>query len=489
MASIQIPWPKTALPGRHPGESQGTLVNAYAVQVGEEIRIRRTAGLRRYLTPDPTSSKKIPRGMLDLGTALLHAWDGVLMRRNEDGSNINAVGALPGSEPVTMARNLRQDKPDVVVVTQQTGALYYDIATNTLGPYPEDATDGGESVAAVESVEYYSGYFMFTRRGGTMIASDLQEADIIGGSTAVAEYVADDLYRTKNVGSALAVMGSKSTEFWVDVGSSPFPLQRQTSIDVGLLSPWAVAGGSNEWENGLLWVAGDWTVRMLNGFQAQPVSTDDVVNDIRNASMQADDLYAQVYVFNAQAIWSLSCSQWTWEYNVSTGAWHKRESYQKANWRGRHGCRFLTEWLAQDWHGTGCLFSISPNVFDEDGERLRWFVESAPLKEFPANVRVPSIDIDMTVGIGQEGKPSPFQTDPVVMVSWSHNGGANWSNPLARSMGKEGRYATKITVNNLGRSTHQGTMIRLEVVDPVWVQLTGAISTRTKPSRARGVNQ
>ena len=284
-------------------------------------------------------------------------------------------------------------------------------------------------------------------------------------------------------------MGRKSIEFWVDVGASPFPLQRQAATDCGLLSQWAVAGGSNEWENGLLWVSGDWTVRMLQGYDGKVVSTDDVVNDIRNATMRKDELYAQVYVFNAQAIWSLSCSQWTWEYNVSTGSWHKRESFQKLNWRGAFGCQFGPHWLVQDRHGTGCLFEVTPHVYDEDGERMRWKVESAPLKEFPANLRIPSIDIDMTVGLGEITKPSPYQTDPVVMVSWSHNGGANWSNPVARSMGKEGRYSTKITVNNLGRSTHHGTMFRLEVVDPVWVQLTSAISMRTKPSRSRAVNQ
>ena len=67
MAPVQIPWPTTALPGRHPGESQGTLVNAYAVKIGEQIRIRRTAGLKRFATPPTPSPKRIPRGMLDIG--------------------------------------------------------------------------------------------------------------------------------------------------------------------------------------------------------------------------------------------------------------------------------------------------------------------------------------------------------------------------------------------------------------------------------------
>ena len=56
-------------------------------------------------------------------------------------------------------------------------------------------------------------------------------------------------------------------------------------------------------------------------------------------------------------------------------------------------------------------------------------------------------------------------------------------------MGRVGRYAQKITVNNLGRSTHHGTRIRVEVIDPVPATILGGVSTSTKPSRARQVNK
>jgi hypothetical protein len=483
MPSVPIPWPTTALPGRHPGESQGTLVNAYAVKIGEQVRIRRTAGLRRYLTIDPPPALEIPRGQLQVLSNLLHAWDGALYIHRGDGSNTAAINGLAGSEPVTMAKNLRPITPDVVVVNEAAGAQLLDLADDTIKPYP------GGSMSAVNSVEYYSGYFVFTRQDGTIIASELQSTTIEPGSEATAEYVADDLWRTKSIGSALAVMGAKSVEFWVDVASTPFPFQRSNVIDVGLISPWAVAGGSNEWENGLLWVSGDWTVRILRGTEAVIVSNDDVTNDIRHDAHSKYDLVAQVYVFNAQAIWSLTClDKWTWEYNLTTGSWHKRHSHQRTAWRAVFATNYDNRWIAQD-RAAPALQEIDPDTFDEDGDRLRFTVDSAPLKEFPANFRIPSLDIDMTVGLGRIGRPSPYETDPVVMVSWSHDGGANWGNPVARSMGKEGRYATKVTVNNLGRSTAQGVMFRLEVVDPVWVQLTGAVSTRTKVSRARAVNQ
>ncbi|MET0651201.1 MAG: hypothetical protein ABWY63_01700 [Hyphomicrobiaceae bacterium] len=484
MATMPIPWPTTALPGRLPGESQGTLVNAYAVKIGQQINIRRVAGLRRYLTSTATALKR-PRGQLEVEGRLIHVWDGEAFILNADGSNHLLFGSMPGDYPVTIARNMRQTGAEVIIVGEE-GAREVRLVDDTISAHPSAGLEN------VNSVEYFSGYFIFTEEGGLVIASELQsKITNTATSNQLSSYAADKLWRTKSIGNSLAVMGSQSIEFWVDVGASPFPLQRQQSIDVGLLSRWAVAGGSNVWENGLLWVAGDYTVRQLNGYQAQVISTDDVSSDIRAISASYEDLVAQVYVFNAQPIFSLSSRQWTWEYNLASGSWHKRESYAMPFWRAVFAVNYDNRWIAQDVavKGTNALMEITPDAYDEDGERLRWMIESAPLKEFPANIRIPSIDIDMTVGLGQMGTPAPFQTDPVVMVSWSHNGGAHWSNPLARSMGSEGRYATKVSVRNIGRSTHQGVMFRLEVTDPVWIQLTSAISMRTQPSRPRGVNQ
>jgi len=476
MPAVQIPWPITSLPGKRPGESQGLLVNAYATKVAEDIVIRRVAGLKKFGVS--ASPAKIPRGQLNVADKLLHAWDNELYVASPNGTSIKATGgALYGSKPITMAKNMRPNAPQVAIVTEN-GPLAFDMATNALIAYP---TSG---YAAVTSVEYHSGYFFFTQLDGTIVASELQQLEIVAGSSAYAEYTADKLYRVKSTGAALAVMSESSIEFWVDVGATPFPLQRQQSIDVGLLSMWAVAGGSNEWENGLLWVAGDWTVRRLNGYRADIVSNDAVTRDIR-ACRYYTDLRAQVYVFNAQAIWSLSCPDWTWEYNLTTGAWHKRHSYGAPAWRSSFATWYQNKWIGQDLLRTGNLWEIDHDAFDEDGRRLHWLVESAPLKEFPANFRIPSIDIDMTVGLGDIDSPTP---DPTVLVSWSHDGGANWGNPVARSMGREGRYATKVTVNSLGRSTAQGVMFRLEVTDPVWVQLVSAIATRAKVSRPRAVN-
>jgi hypothetical protein len=473
------------MPGRWLGESQGDLINAYAAKIGDIVRIRRTPGIVRWLPTLIDAGPRIPRGMHALRAQLIHVWDEAAYITQTSGATVALANGLPGTMPVTIASNLRPSGEQCIVVTDTQGALLIDTATAAVLPYP---TQPAVSMSSMRSVEYYSGYFFFTKVSGEIWASDLQDINIPDQSVATAEYVADDLLRCKSTGTALVVMSTRSIEFWVDVGNSPFPCVRQGTLDVGLLGRWCVAGGANEWENGLLWIAQDCSVRRLQGYQAPVVSTEDVARDIRDYIGNPEVLRCKVYTFDQQAMYAISSPAWTWEYNLTSGAWNRRDSYGLPHNRSRFTRNFRNRWYAQDVK-VGCLMEIDPDVFDEDGERYRWRCESGPIGEFPANVRLPSIDINMTVGVGIINRPAPYETAPVVMVSWSHNGGANWSNPIARSMGEEGRFSTKITVNALGRSTSQGTRIRLDVVDPVLVSLQSAIATRARGSRARAVNQ
>jgi hypothetical protein len=480
---VQIPWPLQALPGRRPGDGQGDLINAYATQIGDMVEIRRTPGLiKAIILPAPID--RIPRGMHALPDRLFHAWDGQ-MRVWQEGGDVAVVGAFPGSDRITMAHNMR-DLGQNVVAVNQIGAYLIDLDTNTIAAYP----DPFSNLTSVNSVEYFAGYFVFTKPDGYFVVSDLQSTDVPDLSYGKTEYQADVLYRAKATQTALLLMSSRSIEIWVDVATSPMPFTRQGTLDIGLIGPWAVAGGSNEWERGVYFVASDFTVRQMEGMQPKIISTDPFAFDVYTARDDIEGLVAQVYTFEQQAVFSLTSLKhgWTWEYNVSTGKWHRRDSYGLTHWRGTSATQFANLWIVQDLVA-GQLHEVAQEVFEEDGERLRFRCESAPIKAFPASVRVPSIDIECIVGLGKTRVPSPWETDPCLMVSWSHDGGANWSRPVARSMGKVGRYANKVTVNNLGRSTGHGVRIRVDVVDPVPATILGGVSTAVRPSRARQVDK
>ena len=486
MPKVPVPWPTTALPGKRPGEGYGDLINAYAQKYGEALEIRRTPGLKRYI--QIADEPRVPRGMFATNSRLYFVYDRTLHFRDAAGNDGTITGNLTGATvPVTFAVNLRPPDattypgPNVLMVEGDgLGRWLIDEQTNILVPYPD------ANLPFVTSVEYFAGYFFFVSPTNEMWASDLHNPEIPDFSFAVAEYAPDPLLRLKMDGSVLLAMGARTIEMWVDAGSAGFPLTRQTTIDTGILGMWAVAGGSNRWNNGVFFVANDYTVRHMNGTDPRLVSNEDVSADIWTYRDRPNDIFACCYDFEQQGIVSITTVDWTWELNLATNVWHRRDSYGLPHWRGLWATNWQNRWFVQDVKAAR-IQQIMVNEYAEDGERVRFRAESAAIKDFPGSMRIPNIDIDMTNALGGQNVPSPYMTNPAAMISWSKDGGATWSRPVARSFGRIGRYASKITVNGLGRSTAHGLRIRCDVVDPVPAVLRSAVAKRAKSSGPRAV--
>lgn len=492
MAGVPFPFALTSMPGQRPGESQGELINCYAVKKGDEVHFQRTPGLDRWTPALAEASRRIPRGMLNVDNYLLVAAEDRLEWVDAMGAIYPSTGeVLIGEKPVTMARNGRQ-QPEVIITTDN-GTYYTDPATMELQTYPTAAivadplyADSAARLGAANAVEHYAGYFFWTRPDGTIVGSDLLNAGIPALSFDQARQVSDETFKPFNAGDTLLIMGSKSVEAWVDVGKTPFPLQFASVMNVGMLGRDCVAGGPQQWEHGVFFVASDYTVRAVDGYQAVPVSHPDVERDIYEARLVPDGFHAQVNAVDGQAIFSVSHYNWCWQFNLKTGAWHKRKSWNTTGWwRGRSSTQFKNSWYVQDLKKDG-LLEITPEYHKEDDEPLVARMTSAPLKDFPLSVRVPLVHIDCSVGIGRLGQPYNIE-QPAIQISWSHNGGASFGNPLIRSLGQQGQYSTLVKVHNLGRTTHHGMMLRLEVSDPVPFVIRGAIAPTLKPSRPRQV--
>lgn len=464
MATTSIPFPTSSAPGELPGEGVGLLVNCMPQKNEDELSWLRMPGLARFATITPAVEG--PRGALVVGQQVVTAWkDKVALTTMGGASTVGSV-ALPGSSPVTMARNMRLPTPDVAIVTEN-GAYKLDMATGIV------SANTDSDLTAPNSVSYFSGYFLYTKANGQVLASELQQHEVKALSNTLADSNPDGLYRGINIGDVWLAMGSETIEAYQDVGASPFPLQRTTTIPTGLMSPWAVAGSVEEWDRPLLFVAADFTVRMMDGLTPTIVSSKDVSLDIYKQRSARDGFRAQVYVQGENAFWSLSCPAWTWEYNLATQSWLKRQSYLRPDWRVRSAVQFGERSIALDTMASQ-LVEITSDAFDEVGEPLIAEAFSGPVKQFPTGMRVPRAFFDFTVGLGRVTAPEE-QVDPAVYLSWSHDGGATWANPIRRSLGRQGEFRRLIQLNNMGRSSHHGTRFKWSVHDPVHVRFRGAI--------------
>jgi hypothetical protein len=488
---VAVPFPTTAAPGRRPGEGTGELVNVYAEKNVEEVQWRRVPGLSPAYEVSliPPSLPWAPRGMMGNSNLLVHGWQNAIAVTDAGGTH-QLTGSVAGTDPITFARNNRLPIPDIVAVCQ-AGAFLIHTDTLTVTAYSAVEPD----VGSPNSVSYFGGYFMFTYGNGRIVASDIQNISIDANSYANAEANPDGLYRGVSIGSSWLAMGPLTIEVWQDSGQSilpsgsvsPFPLTRATVIPVGLIGPWAVAGSGDEWDRPLLFVASDYTVRMLDGYAPKIVSTVDVAADIYEQKHNPTGLVAYVHIHNDNAVWCVSCADWTWCYNLTTQSWHKRASYLQSRWRVGWTAQAFEKWLGQDTL-SGQVLEITPDAEDEVGQPLISMARSGPVKDFPTNVRVNRAFFDFTVGLGSVLGASTVGvetsgTNPTVLISWSHDGGATWANPLRRSLGRQGEFKTLVQVNNLGRSSHHGLRVEWRIADPVPFKFRGAVLPTIKPRR------
>lgn len=435
---VSVPYPLSSTPGQRPGEGEGRLINCYSEKSGDTVYIRRSPGLVMVADTGRTG----PRGSIEVNGTTYVAYTDCVVAVSAANAVTVLSGALPGSDGVTFARNNRTTNavstPDVVAVRETGGA--YVVSSSAVAPYPDP-----DIPATVNSVDFMDGYFLFTTKEGLLYASQLNDTATSALSFASAESKPDGLVRGMVYGGAFYAMGTNTIEAWLNVGGSPFPLQRTpTVMPIGLLTTMAVAGFELGWDHEPYFVAHDGTVHVIRGYQTSEVSTPDVKAFI--AASTVSTLEASVYTAKGCGFWVLSSDKGTWEWNVTTRRWNERKSLTGVRWRGSRTVKVKGRWIVGDKQSTQ-LLAISDAVTTEAGSATPWTAESSPLKEFPVRVAIPAVLGEFTEADGVE-----------VNVSWSRDGGKTWATPQTRSLALADKYAVR--VNRLGLSTHHGLRVR-----------------------------
>lgn len=459
---VAILFPKQSAPGPYPQESAGRLVNAWSGVVqegaGSTNIVRRVPGLLSFADTGQSG----PRGFQRVGDYLYGAYQGAIVRVSTAGV-VSYIGVLDGSEPVDWAVNNRTPVPQTVVVSEN-GAY---VVGDSVAPYPDGDLPQPISGCVLD------GYFIFGIADGRMVASGLNDTTINTLDEARAEARQGGLIRVVSYQGQVYAFKRTSCEVWSNTANpTGFPLSRAAVIDRGLIAPRALAGVQEGFATALIWVGDDGAVNTLNGYQARPISTPDVERSISSLADKSE-LRAYVYTFDGQPIWSVSCSAWTWEYNLRTGAWHERKSDGLNRWRGSETVYFDGKWLCGDLLSSR-LMTISASAHSEYGAALPFEVESIQMGSFPRSYRVGKTQFDFSVGIGSAPGVDPIETDPVALISWSDDAGMTWGDPMTCPLGQQGEGRWQIVLpRRLGRAGPKGRRWRVRVTDPVRVGLFG----------------
>jgi hypothetical protein len=111
---------------------------------------------------------------------------------------------------------------------------------------------------------------------------------------------------------------------------------------------------------------------------------------------------------------------------------------------------------------TGNILQIDASTQDEVGTPLRMRIETGPLGAFPSPIRVNTIELYLTKGVGIATGIDPVQTKPEIELSISRNGGQDWSNPRVLAVGGQALTAGRVRAHQWGHVDVQGVRMRID---------------------------
>lgn len=267
----------------------------------------------------------------------------------------------------------------------------------------------------------------------------------------------DNLVIILSVNRQLWLFGEQSTEVWWNSGAAAFPFERnQTAfIETGTVSALTCVRAAGS----VAWVGNDergrGTVWYAQGVQPTRISTHAVELALAGyANLNQASAFA--YQQNGHEFYQLSVpasstdNGGTWVYDFSMGQWHER-SYLSGTGEQPHRASCSTVAFGQVVVGDrvdGRLYTYDLSYYTDDGQPIRRLRQTPHVSQSEKRLRFNSFQLQAEPGIGLSGQT----TSPIVLLSWSDDGGHTWSNEHEGSFGKQGSYMKRIKWRRLGVS-------------------------------------
>lgn len=339
-------------------------------------------------------------------------------------------------------------------------------------------------------VTWQDGYFIHTVPGtGQFQVSGLNDLTYDALDVATAEGRPDRLLMVLSVARMVWLFGSQTTEVWWNSGAADFPFARNQAafIETGTVAPGSCCRAAGS----VAWVGGDergrGTVWHARGFEPVRISTHAVEEALAGYARLAE---ASAFAYQQQGHEFLQLSipaGGTWVYDFSTGQWHERAYLDTANGEEPHRA-----WVGGVGHGEvvvgdredGRLYAYDLAYYSDDGDEIRRVRQTAHISQGEKRIRYASFELQSEPGVGvtagapQELEPGPEEDGPiqgeapVVLLSWSDDGGHTWSNEHEASMGAKGEYRNRALWRRLG--VGRDRVFRVATSEPVHVTWLGA---------------
>ena len=409
-----------------------------------------------------TQAGGIDRGMFEHQGILYKVTGTTLYTVSSTGVH-TSCGTIAGSGRCIFA-------PIGTYIVISTGGVRYLWNGSSIATISDVDLETGNSVAHLNNQIIYDGL------AGRFFVSDVGDATAINAlNYATAESDADNLQRVYAFNSILYLMGTKTIELWYNSGNGnpPFDRYEGGTINVGLGAIYSVA---NDDDSIYFYGDDDQVYVMRGGVSASltPITNLALSDEFREYGTVSD---AIGWMTNFDGQWqyhlTFPTANKTWVYNVG-GEWFELSS-------GAEGGRALSnsyafcfrKHLVADYQN-GNIYVLDDDVYTENGATIIRTRDSAPihggLLNAPSkNLWMNRFELLMETGVGiLSGQGS----DPVVMLSFSDDGGRTFSNELWGKIGKLGQFQWRVEWFSLGQFKNR--IIRIRVSDPVAVAIFSA---------------
>lgn len=378
--------------------------------------------------------------------------DGSYATRGELASTIGFVG---------MAENGKQ------MMLADTAKCYsFDLATNVMSVMK---FSDGSALPGGADVAFQDGYFIFNIPGTQQFYITGQyDTTVDPLDFASAESNPDLLVGLLSDHEELWLFGSQSVEAWYNSGGELFPFSR---ISGGVITHGTVAAQSPvKLDNTVYWLgqdaSGNGMVWRAVGYQPQRASSHAMEQAIQRYP-RIDDAVGFGYQQDGHAYYVLNfpSGNATWVLDAATGLWHERAYLGDDGQLERHRANCHTMafglHLVGDYEN-GNLYVLDTAVGDDNGREIVRERAAPYLDGELKNVFFHRLTLDIRVGLGGDG----FARVPVVMLTYSDDGGRSWSNERTSSLGAIGQRLARVFWNRLGRSRQRIFRVRISDVVP-----------------------
>ncbi len=355
-----------------------------------------------------------------------------------------------------------EDNGIQVVIVDGFKGFYYDARTDEVKQIDSDAFYPSTTVT------YQDGYFLFDRKGtGQFFISELLDVDFDPLDFATAEGQPDNLVAVLSDHREIFLFGAETIEVWYNSGASDFPFERNQGafVEKGCGARYSVAKQNNT----VYFIGSDLMVYQMTGYTPVRISNHAVEKTLKDIDLS--DSFAYTYQDEGHLFYVLTIPSRdiTWCYDISTGAWHIRQSYQFGRHQSNNAIFFDSKTLVGDFQN-GRIYQMAANFYTDDGEPVvREFVLPTVNngREF---LTIDSLEFDMGTGVGLICGQGD---DPELRVYFSKDSGKTYSESFKRGrIGKVGEYLTRAKVNRFG-AARQFTF-KVEISDPIPIDIGGA---------------